>query len=92
MYKHIYDLIVVLQHIADTMAEINRTNPQREEDKPEMLTIKQASERFGISESSVRAWVRKGKLPDIRAGETGNGKIYINSETLKRFLNGESNS
>ena len=57
----------------------------------EMLTIKELAERNkGISESSIRKWVRQNKFHYIRAGETNNGKILISQASFDDFLNGRS--
>lgn len=87
----IVKLIAVLQQIAEEMAESDiNTSSNHNEEVVEMLTINECIKRFdGLRESSLRAWVRQGKLPAIRAGKTQNGKILINSEVLCKYLYGE---
>lgn len=87
------ELITLLKKYASEMEENNiNTFSAHNDEAFEMLTIKEASERFGVSVSSLRAWVRKGKLPDVRKGESGRGALIFSSEILKRFLNGELNN
>lgn len=55
---------------AETSAPTLEARPVDEggEDYQGYLSIAEASARFGISESSVRGWVRKGAIPHIRVG------------------------
>lgn len=87
----IIKLIAVLQQIAEEMAESDiNTSSNHNAEVVEMLTINECVKRFdGLRESSLRAWVRQGKLPAIRAGKTKHGKILINSEVLCKYLYGE---
>ncbi len=80
-------LISALQNAVATVSE---TKPTEKANAIEMLSIKESVARFkGVSESSIRTWVRQGRLPAVRAGETGRGKILINPDILRKYLNGE---
>lgn len=61
-----------------------------EENKLEMLTIKEAAKRFRASEGLIRKLVREGSLPVIRVGETKHGKMFIKSDALRKYLYGEA--
>ena len=54
---------------------------------PEMLTVKQTAERFGLSTYAVRQLVRNGEIVYIRPGGQ-HGPIYINGDRLIEYLNG----
>lgn len=52
-----------------------------------MLTVKQAAERIGVSESLIYAWVQSGSLPHYRLGRSRKrGKIMIDPEDLAALL------
>ena len=52
-----------------------------------MLTVKQTSERLGISESLVYEWCAEGVLPHYRFGRKGRrGKILIDETEFAAFL------
>ena len=51
---------------------------------PEMVTIKEASSRTGLSYDCLRKWCLHGKIIHIRIG---NGKFLINFGRLVDFLN-----
>lgn len=74
-----------------------KTLPAQEEpcvkhkNKPAMLTIKECVNNFsGITESSLRKWVKQGKIPHVRAGESGRGTILIDENCLSDFLRGNT--
>lgn len=53
-----------------------------------MLTAKQAAERIGAGESSVRLWASQGKFPGARQEETPFGKYWlIPASDLEGFTN-----
>lgn len=54
---------------------------------PEMLTIRQAAERFGFSEYAIRKLVHSGKIVFIRPGGP-RGPVYINCDRFIDYLNG----
>ena len=49
-----------------------------------MLTLKQASETFGLSYYATRQLALSGAIPAIRVGR---GKILVNSDGLAEYLN-----
>lgn len=54
-----------------------------------MLTVKQAAERVGVSESLVYEWCAEGVLPHYRFGRKGRrGKILIDDTEFDAFLAG----
>lgn len=54
-----------------------------------MLTVKQAAEQVGISESLVYEWCAEGILPHYRFGRKGRrGKILIDETEFEAFLAG----
>lgn len=55
---------------------------------PEMLTIKEAGERAGLSYNAIRTWILSGEFKGfVKAGN----KYLINMDRLKEFLNGTAN-
>jgi excisionase family DNA binding protein len=48
---------------------------------PELLTVREAAERFSVSEPTVWRYVRSGKLPAFRVG----GTVRIRSADADRF-------
>jgi excisionase family DNA binding protein len=52
-----------------------------------MLTVKQAAERLGVSDSLVYEWCAAGALPHFRIGRNGKrGKILIAEAELDAFM------
>ena len=51
---------------------------------PEMITLKEASRRTGLSYDCLRKWCLHGKIVHIRIG---NGKFLINFGRLVEWLN-----
>ena len=51
---------------------------------PEMITLREASGRTGLSYDCLRKWCLKGKIVHVRIG---NGKFLINFGRLLDFLN-----
>jgi excisionase family DNA binding protein len=52
------------------------------------LTVKEAAERAGVSESLVYTWCRTRLLAHYRFGCNGRGKIMIEASDLDAFLEG----
>jgi excisionase family DNA binding protein len=51
-----------------------------------MLTVSQASDRIGVSESLIYEWCASGILPHYRFGRKGKrGKILIDEAELEAF-------
>lgn len=55
---------------------------------PVMLTVKEASKKYSISEYTLRKLVAQKKIIGIRTGVGENGKILINVASLEAYLNG----
>jgi excisionase family DNA binding protein len=52
-----------------------------------VLTVKQAAERAGVSESLVYQWIEERRLPHYRLGGKGKrGKIGISPRDLDAFI------
>ena len=45
--------------------------------QPKMLTVKQAAQRLGAAESSVRMWVRRGRFVGARIEESPIGAYWL---------------
>ncbi len=77
-------LIVVTE--TDTPA-MNMT-VQNQADQPiEMLTIKECTEAVkGLTEHTLRLLIAQKKIPYIRTGASGRGKILISKTALVNFL------
>lgn len=53
------------------------------------MSVKQAAERVGVSESLVYQWCQEKRLPHLRLGRAGKrGKILIAEADLAAFLDG----
>lgn len=52
---------------------------------PEMIGIRQAAERTGLPVHFIRECVKRG---DVVAVQAGSKKIFINADSLRRYLNG----
>ena len=70
------------------LAEENDRKPDPVPEEPvELLTHKECSQLIGgISETSIRRLVLRGKLPAMRVGDTGRGKIFINKSDLLDYF------
>lgn len=52
-----------------------------------MLTVKQAAQKIGVSESLVYGWIADGQLAHFRLGAKGHrGAIRIQEEDMEAFL------
>jgi excisionase family DNA binding protein len=52
---------------------------------PTMLTIRECSDRTGISYGTIRRWIASGDVTAVHAGS----KYYVNWNKFLAFLNGE---
>lgn len=58
--------------------------------KVEMLTIKESAALIsGLSEHTVRQFVKQGKVKSVRTGEGRNGKILVNKADLVAYFQGK---
>lgn len=56
-----------------------------------MLTVREAAERIGAAESSVRLWVRSGRFPGAKLEETPVGSYWMIPDTdLEGFSMGKA--
>ena len=75
------ELIDVDEKIAVEIPKVNKSL--------EMLTIKECTELVkGLSEHTVRQFVKQNKIPYVRTGQGKNGKILIAKSELMSYLNG----
>ncbi|WP_310821300.1 helix-turn-helix domain-containing protein [Stratiformator vulcanicus] len=56
-----------------------------DDQEPPLLTLKQASQRFGISVSTLRRWARRGEIAYLQAGR--GGTIRIPADALEDLMN-----
>lgn len=49
----------------------------------ELLTVKEAAERYKVHEETIRTWVRKGVVPHIRLGVR---VIRLRTEDMERVV------
>lgn len=52
---------------------------------PRVISIKAAAAEFGISECTIRKWIKSGQLPVVKCGHS----FLINCTTFSKFLVGE---
>ncbi|MGH9759448.1 MAG: helix-turn-helix domain-containing protein [Blastocatellia bacterium] len=58
--------------------------------QPKMFTVKQAAERLGAAESSVRMWVRRGRFAGARLEESPIGAFWlIPEDSIESFRMGK---
>ncbi len=55
---------------------------------PEMVTVREAARRTGISYDAIRKMCVTGEIAHIRIGD-GRGKILVNLDRFVEYLNGE---
>jgi excisionase family DNA binding protein len=48
-----------------------------------LLTLKQVSERLGISKVTLWRWIKDGKLSSVRLSQR---TVYVRKEELERFI------
>jgi excisionase family DNA binding protein len=54
--------------------------------KAKMLTVREAAQRIGAAESSVRLWVRRGRFPGAKLEESPVGSYWLIPDTdLENF-------
>lgn len=53
-----------------------------------MLTVKEASEIYGLSPHAVRRWIKENAFPVVHTGR----KVFINRMVLFKFLGGFYNA
>jgi excisionase family DNA binding protein len=59
--------------------------------EPKMLTVREAAEKLGAAESSVRLWVRTGRFPGAKLEETPVGSYWLIPDTdLEGFSMGKA--
>lgn len=58
------------------------------ENIPEMVTIRAAAKRTGLSYDAIRKMCLDGEITHIRVG-SGRGKILVNLDRFVEYLNGE---
>lgn len=54
---------------------------------PEMLTVRQVAERYGVTPDTVWRWIREERLEAIDIGPTGRKRYRISTEALEKFEN-----
>ncbi|MBR1433032.1 MAG: hypothetical protein IJ784_01345 [Ruminiclostridium sp.] len=69
---------------ADSTTETIETVP---DNKPVMLSLKSAAQKFGLSYYMTRYLALSGAIAAVRAG-SGKGRILINEQSLVAYLNG----
>lgn len=52
--------------------------------KKELLSIKEVAELFGVHQQTLRRWDEQGKLKSVRVGELGHRKYR--AEEIKKIL------
>ena len=60
------------------------TTISQEQDKKELLTIREVADLFGVHPETLRRWDNEGKLKAIRIGELGHRKYR--KEDIEQLL------
>lgn len=82
-------LELLIQLAEDGETSVPSTTKAPTADKVEMLTIKECTEVIqGLSEHTVRQFVKQGKVKSVRTGEGRNGKILVNKADLVAYFQG----
>ena len=58
--------------------------PERKQEIPTMLTVKEAAERFHVSEYAIRSLIRRHLIPCVRLG----ARILVNQSALIDYFSG----
>ncbi len=59
------------------------------ENIPELLTIKECTEKFkGLTDNTIRQLIARKEVPAVRTGEGKRGKLLVEKNALIRFLSG----
>lgn len=90
----IMQLVATLTAMLDSEAqnELDTSANTENEEKIEMLTIKQCTEVVsGLSEHTIRHLVAQNKIMYLRCGQGVRGKILINKASLLAYLNNSCN-
>lgn len=51
-----------------------------------LLKVREAAERLGVCQSTVRAYIRKGELGAIKSKRGINGSVRIETTEIERFI------
>ena len=85
LYQQLIALLTELVTLSAATAPPQITQP----DSVEMLTIKECAAIVpGLSEHTIRILALKGVVTSVRTGESKNGKILINKQSLLNYLSG----
>ncbi len=71
------------QRQQDIHVEVKQPEVQ---ERPRLLTTKEASEKFGLSQFELRRGFKEGKYPAIKLGNGGWGKIKWRADLLEETL------
>ena len=93
MEKNIYELIKILQQIAEEEKKNANTFTSEKSEIVELLAIKEAVKTInGLTEGTLRKLIKQGKISHIRAGEGKRGKILIPKNALIRYFECANNN
>ena len=87
------ELIAQLVNILSELIEANDSEQvsKVKSDAVEMLTVKECTEAVkGLSEHTVRKLIKQGKLPYLRTGGGGKGKMLIHQADALAYINGQT--
>ena len=57
-----------------------------DQQRPELLTVRQTAEWLGVSASTVRRRIRSGALPALKLGESRAAPVRIAADEVQRWL------
>ncbi len=68
--------------LKDIREELRRQNKAQQPTVREIMDVQQAAEYLGLSEYTLREWVRKRKIPHLKV----NGSLRFRKSKLDRWL------
>ena len=72
-----------LSRIADSLEELARF---RKEDIKATYTVKEAAQVLGRSPSTIRRWIREGKLESSKSADNQQGQHLIPAASIQKYL------
>ena len=77
------DICHQLSRIADSLERIARSEA---DDMKPTYTVKEAAQLLGKSPSTIRRWIREGKLESSKSADNQQGQHFIPASSIYKYL------